>query len=140
MLKIQKHDEGLATVGNDDYQVGVFAYTGLGKVVLVTSRKGESWILPKGNRAKKRSDRLQAKREAFEEAGLQGSLNCKYYDFNFSGKSKNLRIYTMKVKTMLDDFPEMRQRKRMVTTFDRAEKMVKQEYLEIIRELRKRIF
>lgn len=46
----------------------------------------------------------------------------------------------MRVKTILNDFPEVRQRKRMVTTFDRAEKMVKGEYLEIIRELRKRIF
>jgi 8-oxo-dGTP pyrophosphatase MutT (NUDIX family) len=139
MLKKQKIEERLATV-QDDYQVGVFAYTGSGKVVLVTSRKGESWILPKGNRAKKRSDRLQAKREAFEEAGLQGSLNCKHYDFNSFEKSKNLRIFTMNVKKILNDFPEKNQRKRMVTTFDRAEKMVKGEYLEIIRELRKRIF
>ena len=130
----------MATVRDNDYQVGVFAYTGSGKVVLVTSRKGESWILPKGNREKKRSDRLQAKREAYEEAGLRGSLNCKHYDFNSFEKSKNLRIYTMKVKTMLNDFPEVRQRKRMVTTFDRAEKMVKGEYIEIIRELRKKIF
>lgn len=139
MLKKQKIKERLATV-QDDYQVGVFAYTGSGKVVLVTSRKGESWILPKGNRAKKRSDRLQAKREAFEEAGLQGSLNCKHYDFNSFEKSKNLRIFTMNVKKILNDFPEKNQRKRMVTTFDRAEKMVKGEYLEIIRELRKKIF
>jgi len=139
MLKKQKIKERLATV-QDDYQVGVFAYTGSGKVVLVTSRKGESWILPKGNRAKKRSDRLQAKREAFEEAGLQGSMNCKHYDFNSFEKSKNLRIFTMNVKKILNDFPEKNQRKRMVTTFDRAEKMVKGEYLEIIRELRKKIF
>jgi 8-oxo-dGTP pyrophosphatase MutT (NUDIX family) len=140
MLKKQKNNERLVTERNSDYQVGVFAYTGSGKVVLVTSRKGESWILPKGNRAKKRSDRLQAKREAFEEAGLQGSLNCKYYDFNSFAKSKNLRIYTMRVKTILNDFPEKSERSRIVTTFDRAEKMVKQEYLEIIQELRKRVF
>jgi 8-oxo-dGTP pyrophosphatase MutT (NUDIX family) len=140
MLKKQKNNERLVTERNSDYQVGVFAYTGSGKVVLVTSRKGESWILPKGNRAKKRSDRLQAKREAFEEAGLQGSLNCKYYDFNSFEKSKNLRIYTMRVKTILNDFPEKSERSRIVTTFDRAEKMVKQEYLEIIQELRKRVF
>ena len=87
MLKKQKNDQRLATERDSDYQVGVFAYTGSGKVVLVTSRKGESWILPKGNRAKKRSDRLQAKREAFEEAGIQGSLNCKHYDFNCFEKS-----------------------------------------------------
>ncbi|NBQ02465.1 MAG: NUDIX domain-containing protein [Opitutae bacterium] len=130
----------MATVREHDYQVGVFAYTGSGEVVLVTNRKGHSWILPKGNREKKRSDRLQAKREAFEEAGLEGSLHYKHYDFQFYDKSKKLRIYSMKVKAMLNDFPEVRERKRMVTTFDRAEKMVKEEYLKIIQELRKRIF
>ena len=140
MLKFKKNKEKLAGVRDSDYQVGVFAYFGRGKVVLVTSRKGDTWILPKGNRAKKRSDRLQAKREAFEEAGLQGSLNCKYYDFNSFEKTKNLRVYTMNVKTILSDFPEKNQRRRMITTFDRAEKIVKKEYLGIIKELRKRVF
>lgn len=140
MLKIQKDHQRLVHEENKDYQVGVFAYTETGKVVLVTSRKGESWILPKGNRAKKRSDRIQAKREAFEEAGLQGSLNCKYYDFNSFEKNKNLRIYTMNVKTILSDFPEKNQRRRMISTFDHAEKIVKKEYLGIIKELRKRVF
>lgn len=140
MLKYKNSRQGLASGKGDDYQVGVFAYTGSGKVVLVTSRSGESWILPKGNRAKKRSDRLQAKREAFEEAGLKGALNYKYYDFNSFEKSKRLRIYTMKVKTILNDFPEKGQRSRMVTSFDRAEKIVKEDYSEIIRELRKRVF
>ena len=93
MLKIQNNEGRLATVKDNDYQVGVFAYTETGKVVLVTSRKGESWILPKGNRAKKRSDRIQAKREAFEEAGLQGSLNYKHYDFKSSENGKRIRIY-----------------------------------------------
>jgi len=81
----------LATVREHDYQVGVFAYTGSGEVVLVTNRKGHSWILPKGNREKKRSDRLQAKREAFEEAGLEGSLHYKHYDFQFYDKSKKTK-------------------------------------------------
>lgn len=92
MLKIQKNHQRLVHEENKDYQVGVFAYTETAKVVLVTSRKRESWILPKGNRAKKRSDRIQAKREAFEEAGLQGSLNYKYYDFKSSENGKRIRI------------------------------------------------
>ena len=106
MLKIQKNNVKLAGSKKDsDYSGGsFFAYTGRDKVVLVTSRNRDAWILPKGNRAKKRSDRLQAKREAFEEAGLQGSLNCKYYDFNSFEKTKNLKHYTMNVKTILS-FP-----------------------------------
>ena len=91
MLKIQKERQGLASTKSSDYQVGVFAYTDSGRIVLVTSRNGESWILPKGNRAKKRSDRVQVKREAFEEAGLHGSLNQRHYDFKSSGNKKNGR-------------------------------------------------
>ena len=139
MLKIQNNEGRLATVKDNDYQVGVFAYTETGKVVLVTSRKGESWILPKGNRAKKRSDRIQAKREAFEEAGLQGSLNYKHYDFKSSENGKRIRIYSMRVKKILNSFPEKKERKRVVIPFDQAEKMVKKEYLTILCELRKRI-
>ena len=139
MLKIQNNEGRLATVMDNDYQVGVFAYTETGKVVLVTSRKGESWILPKGNRAKKRSDRIQAKREAFEEAGLQGSLNYKHYDFKSSENGKRIRIYSMRVKKILNRFPEKMERKRVVIPFDQAEKMVKKEYLTILCELRKRI-
>jgi predicted NUDIX family NTP pyrophosphohydrolase len=139
MLKIQNNEGRLATIRDNDYQVGVFAYTETGKVVLVTSRKGESWILPKGNRAKKRSDRIQAKREAFEEAGLQGSLNYKHYDFKSSENGKRIRIYSMRVKKILNSFPEKMERKRVVISFDQAEKMVKKEYLAILCELRKRI-
>ena len=139
MLKIQNNEGRLATIRDNDYQVGVFAYTETGKVVLVTSRKGESWILPKGNRAKKRSDRIQAKREAFEEAGLQGSLNYKHYDFKSSENGKKIRIYSMKVKKILNSFPEKMERKRVVIPFDQAENMVKKEYLAILCELRKRI-
>ena len=140
MLKIQKERQGLASTKNSDYQVAVFAYTDGGRVVLVTSRNGESWILPKGKRAKKRSDRVQVKREAFEEAGLHGSLNQRHYDFKSSGNKKHLRIYSMKVRSILNNFPEKQERKRIFVSFDHAEKIIKKEYLEIIRELRKRVF
>ena len=139
MLKIQKKEEGLASSFDKDYQVGVFAYTENGKVVLVTSRGGESWILPKGNRAKKRSDRVQVKREAFEEAGLQGSLDHSRFDFKSSGNSKRLRVYSMRIRKLSSNFPEKNERKRILVSFDIAEKIVKKEYLEVVRELRKRI-
>ncbi len=46
----------------------------------------------------------------------------------------------MKIKSILNEFPEKDQRRRMLTTFDRAEKIVSADYSEIIRELRKRVF
>ena len=45
----------------------------------------------------------------------------------------------MKVKKILNSFPEKKERKRVVISFDQAEKVVKEEYLGILRELRKRI-
>ena len=46
----------------------------------------------------------------------------------------------MKVRSILNNFPEKQERKRIFVTFDHAEKIIKKEYLEIIRELRKRVF
>jgi len=65
MLKKQKNDQRLATERDSDYQVGVFAYTGSGKVVLVTSRKGESWILPKGKSCEKTIRSFAGKERSF---------------------------------------------------------------------------
>ena len=137
MLKHKNNRQGLASGKGDDYQVGVFAVTDNDELVLVTGRKSEEWILPKGNTAKRRSDRDQAREEAYEEAGLQGNMELRYFEFDVHGKVNKLRIYPMKVTKMLNDFPEKKQRKRIVTSFDEAERITKGNYSEIIRELRK---
>ena len=66
MLKHKNNRRGLASGKDDDYQVGVFAFTDKEELVLVTGRKSEDWILPKGNTAKRRSDGEQAREEAYE--------------------------------------------------------------------------
>ena len=139
MLKYKNNRQGLASGKGDDYQVGVFAFTDNEELVLVTGRKSEQWILPKGNTAKRRSDREQAREEAYEEAGVQGNMEWRYFEFDIHGKVNKLRIYPMKITKMLNDFPEKDERKRMVTTFDEAERITKGNYSEIIRELRKQI-
>ena len=45
----------------------------------------------------------------------------------------------MNVKTLHINFPEKKERKRILVPFDQAEKIVKKEYLGIVRELRKRV-
>jgi 8-oxo-dGTP pyrophosphatase MutT (NUDIX family) len=139
MLKHKNNRQGLAAGKGDDYQVGVFAFTDNEEVVLVTGRKSEEWILPKGNTAKCRSDREQAREEAYEEAGLEGTMQWKYFEFDVHGKVNKLRVYPMKVTKICKDFPEKKQRKRILTSFDEAERISKGNYSEIIRELRKQI-
>ena len=45
----------------------------------------------------------------------------------------------MRVKKILNSFPEKKERQRVVISFDQAEQVVKEEYSRILRELRKRI-
>ncbi|NQY32983.1 MAG: NUDIX domain-containing protein [Coraliomargarita sp.] len=120
------------------YQVGVFPITDDGKVVLVTTRDGDYWILPKGNTEKGRSDRAMARQEAYEEAGIEGVMKRDYLEFRTLGKVKKLRIYPMKVKKLLKNYPERKERERVAVSFDMAERMVEKDLRVIIRKLRKK--
>jgi len=121
------------------YQIGVFPVTEEGKVVLVTTRDGDYWILPKGNTEKGRSDRAMARQEAYEEAGLEGVMKRDYFEFRTLGKVKKLRLYPMKVKKLLKSYPEKKERERVTVSFDMAEKMVEKDLREIIRKMRKKL-
>ena len=72
MLNREQNYKRLAPKKGPKLSDGSFAFTKNRKLVLVTSRKAEDWILPKGNPEKMRSDREQAREEAFREAVLEG--------------------------------------------------------------------
>ena len=59
-------------------QAGVIAYrivNGTVQVLLVTSRETKRWIIPKGNVAIASTAAHAAEEEAFEEAGIKGSID-----------------------------------------------------------------
>lgn len=123
-----------------DYQIGVFAITDKtkGKIALVTSRTGERWIFPKGHPEKGRSDKKIALEEAYEEAGLQGSLKSKPHEFDvYYGRTKKLRLYCMKVEKQLKDWPERKERKLKFVTIDEAEKMLSKDLVPVLRTMAK---
>lgn len=120
------------------YQVGVIPITKDGQLVLITTRNGDYWIFPKGNQEKGRSDSAVARSEAFEEAGIQGVMKRHFYDFKTPlGKVKMLRLYPMRVKIILSKFPEYRQRKRVIVPINKAEKLVQEDLLVILKKIRK---
>jgi hypothetical protein len=45
----------------------------------------------------------------------------------------------MKIKKLLKDFPERKERKRILISFDEAEKMVGKDLTEIIRCMRRKV-
>jgi 8-oxo-dGTP pyrophosphatase MutT (NUDIX family) len=88
------------------------------EVLLVTSRETRRWVVPKGWPMRGRSASQAAAREAFEEAGVEGSVASKSlgqysYDKRLSdGQSKHVTVdlFALRVKLQHADWPEKRQR------------------------------
>ncbi len=88
-------------------------------LVLITSRNGNNWILPKGHLEKHLPRSEVALMEAVEEAGVIGVLQ----DFRSRCTTTNNQvhhIYPVKVSTLLKQWPEMGERKRRVFVLEKA--------------------
>jgi len=123
-----------------NYQVGVFAITNKAqrKIALVTARTGARWIFPKGRSEKGRLDEETALAEAYEEAGLRGTLKSKPKSFKVShGETKTLKLYCMKVDEELKDWPEKDNRKRVFVTFEEAEQLLEKDLRTCLKSMAK---
>ena len=112
-------------------QYGVLPYlqrSGKTKIILITSRNSNQWIVPKGNRIAQKSKRDSALQEAYEEAGLTGQLDkkFKYRLFIMShGVKTDLTLYPMRVnKHLIKKWPESHQRKRIEVSCNQAQSLV----------------
>ncbi len=92
---------------------------GLPQVLLLTSRETKRWVIPKGWPMRGKKPREVAAREAFEEAGLVGTLigkrpvGCYHYAKELpSGESIlcQVKVFLLLVEQQLDDWPEREQR------------------------------
>ncbi|PWR24471.1 NUDIX hydrolase [Zavarzinia aquatilis] len=96
------------------------------KIVLVTSRTTGRWIVPKGRPEPGLPGHEVARREAFEEAGLLGTVSHKSLGSFVGVKGQGttaaparVLVYPFRVSAYLDDFPEKGQRDiRTVTYLD----------------------
>ena len=89
------------------------------RVLLVTSRETQRWIIPKGWRMRGRSNAEAAAQEAFEEAGVRGKVRAKpigryKYAKRLPGGVEDCKIttYLLEVTDELERFPEMADRNR----------------------------
>lgn len=93
---------------------------GHAEVMLVTSRETKRWILPKGRPEKRLKPHEVAAAEAFEEAGIVGTVvKDPFAVFASTKRLKNghelpctIKVYLLKVKKVLDDWPERSERQR----------------------------
>jgi 8-oxo-dGTP pyrophosphatase MutT (NUDIX family) len=116
--------------------------------MLVTSRERRRWIIPKGWPKKGKSPRRSAAREAFEEAGVIGSVARRPVgSFCYEKLLKNggvvvckVRVFPLQVKRQTDEWPEKAEREVKWLSARKAAKQVNEPELgDIIRRLAREI-
>lgn len=99
-------------------QSGVIPYrkrSGELQILLITSVKKKKWIIPKGYIEFNLSPFESAKKEAYEEAGVIGAnetVELGSFIMNRSIGHCNIKIFSMEVVEVLDEYPEKDVRKR----------------------------
>ncbi len=102
------------------------------EVLLITSSRGR-WILPKGWPIDGMTAAQAAKQEAWEEAGVKkghvsktavGSFVTEKRFDDGTSLSCEMKVFSVDVRKIIDDFPEAGKRKRIWVSPDRAAEMV----------------
>ncbi|KJF70218.1 hypothetical protein RP75_27630 [Agrobacterium arsenijevicii] len=107
------------------------------QVLLVSSRRNGRWGLPKGHIELGETARMAAAREAFEEAGVRGSISSfplgKFFYFKNSTSTRyNVTVYVLEVQSISDEFPEKGVRKSRWVSIDQAMVEASQPELRIL--------
>lgn len=95
------------------------------RVVLVTTKPKENnnWIFPKGQVELGMTAFDSASKEAFEEAGVIGEVSPNLFDeyrHDKWGGKMCVKVYTLDVTEVLDEWDEMQDRNRQIVTLDEA--------------------
>lgn len=105
------------------HQAGVIAYRivdGAGEVLLITSRETRRWIIPKGNIGRGKTAPEAAALEAYEEAGVRGTIASEiplgFYTYfkrrpDDSTYPVSVEVYLLKAERQAKKWPEKGTRK-----------------------------
>ena len=99
------------------------------EVLLVQSTSSGRWTLPSGGLEPKLTAEANAKKETYEEAGVKGKLTYDMGTLLFiktsTGIKQILRLYALKVKEVLEEYPESGARQRQWFTIKEAQTLSK---------------
>ncbi len=109
------------------------------EVLLITSRKRKRWIIPKGIVEPQLSPQQSAEKEAFEEAGIIGTLSDTIigsYTYSKWQGVCNVDVFPLEVTHVLEQWPESSFRERRWMSVEDAAASVEEEQLkEMFRKL-----
>ena len=107
--------------------------------MLVTSRETRRWVIPKGWPWADRGPHDAAAAEAWEEAGVRGSVQdspvgCFHYDKRRKGDVLAVRVtvFLLEVEEEADSWPEEKQRERAWFSPEAAAEAVVEEELKAL--------
>ena len=130
-------------VNKDIRQVGALCFQIIPnenpKVLLITSRRSQRWIIPKGWPIKGLKSYKVAEQEAFEEAGASGTA----FDFCLGSYSYikkldqgllkyNIYVYPLKVENLISDYDEAHERSRKWVNISNATELLSEPELKDI--------
>lgn len=109
--------------------------------LLITSRRTRRWIFPKGGLIEGLSPAGIAAEEAYEEAGVRGTVGAKpvgRYLADKSGPASGTRLsiemYPLEVTEQFDDWPERRERRRRWVKLAEARRLLSEPALVAMAE------
>ena len=132
-------------------QIGALCYKIMDdktQILLITSRKSKRWIIPKGWKIDKLTNRKSVALEAWEEGGVQGKVSNRSigtYDYRKKNDSGDfftcrVKVYGLRVKNLKRKFPEQGQRQlQWVDTNKAIEYVFEPELKKLITEFVKSI-
>jgi 8-oxo-dGTP pyrophosphatase MutT (NUDIX family) len=110
-----------------------------GRVCLVTSRNGRRWVLPKGRIDPGHTPEQAALIEAWEEAGIIGTLDpdpVGSYVYEKLDRDHHVQVFRMTVTETRDEWPERPFRKRAwVSVHEVAEWVEEPDLRELLRRV-----
>ncbi|MBN2657952.1 MAG: histidine phosphatase family protein [Spirochaetales bacterium] len=97
------------------------------EILLIRNKSDSRWMLPKGHNEKGMSNRDVAHMEAWEEAGIRGTImNPAFTKYGHPKQNSKVRVklFLMKVSEVAEKWPEKKKRKRKWFPFDDARKRI----------------
>jgi 8-oxo-dGTP pyrophosphatase MutT (NUDIX family) len=119
-------------------QSGVIPYRiieGKLEILLITTRKRQGWVIPKGGLCKGMSPHESAAKEAWEEAGVLGRVTTEKlgnYQYRKRGNIYRVNLFLLPVEEILEDWPEATARERKWLEVNQAAELVKENSLKRI--------
>ncbi|MBD3224525.1 MAG: NUDIX domain-containing protein [Caldithrix sp.] len=105
------------------------------QILLITSQSGQKWIIPKGLVEDDLTAKESAAMEAFEEAGVKGTIQSKVwgrYSYAKWDGVCHVAVYALKVEQEFEQYPEKELRERQWMPAEEAVKQVQPQPLQEI--------